>query len=48
MGTDSKQTPAPESREERERVDAERREEAEKETREIIERYRETFDELAD
>ena len=48
MQTDSKQNPAPQSEEERERTDAERRREAEKETREIIERYRETFDELAD
>jgi len=44
----SKQSPAPASEEEWERADAERRGEAEKETREIIERYRETFDELAD
>jgi len=44
----SKQGPAPASEEERERADAERRGEAQKETREIIERYRETFDELAD
>jgi len=47
MKTDSKQIPAPVSEEERERAAAERRGEAEKETREIIERYRDTFDELA-
>lgn len=47
METDSKQSPVPVSEEERERTAAERRGEAEKETREIIERYRDTFDELA-
>ncbi len=48
MRKDSKQSPAPANEEERERADAERSREAEKETREIIERYRETFDELAE
>lgn len=45
---DGEETAPPGSEEERLRAEAERCREAQKETRAIIERYRETFDALAD
>ena len=45
---DGEHSPIPLSEEEGKRTEAERRREAEKETREITQRYRETFDKLAE